>query len=62
MQSANEIIEHAAHPVYRPLLREYLKLAKSGHVMMNPDIAFAFHSTLMHEGDMRKTDYSKFMK
>ena len=44
------------------MLREYLKLAKSGHVMMNPDIAFAFHSTLMHEGDMRKTDYSKFMK
>ena len=62
VQSAHEIIEKAAHPVYRPLLREYLNLAKKGHVMMNPDIAFAFHSTLMHEGDMRKTDYSKFMK
>ena len=30
--------------------------------MMNPDIAFAMHSALMHEGDMRKTDFAKFMK
>jgi len=44
------------------LLREYLSLAKKGHVMMHPDIALAFHSTLMHDGDMRKTDFSKFMK
>ena len=62
VQSAHEIIEHAAHPVYRPLLREYLTLAKKGHVMMNPDIAFAMHSALMHDGDMRKTDFAKFMK
>ncbi len=62
VQSAKEIIEHAAHPVYRPLLHEYLHLAKNGHVIMNPDLALSFHSTLMHEGDMRKTDFSKFMK
>ncbi|MBQ4366968.1 MAG: acetyl-CoA hydrolase, partial [Muribaculaceae bacterium] len=62
VQSAHEIIEHAAHPVYRPMLREYLSLAKKGHVMMNPDIAFAMHSALMHEGDMRKVDFAKFMK
>jgi len=62
LQSAHEIIEKAAHPVYRPLLREYLNLAKKGHVMMNPDLALAFHSTLMHDGDMRKTDFAKFMK
>ena len=62
VQSAEEIIEHAANPVYRPLLHEYLHLAKNGHVIMNPDLALSFHSTLMHEGDMRKTDFSKFMK
>ena len=62
LQCANEIIEHAAHPVYRPLLREYLNLAKKGHVMMNPDIALSFHSALMHDGDMRKVDFAKFMK
>ena len=44
------------------MLCEYLTLAKKGHVMMNPDIAFAMHSTLIHDGDMRKTDFAKFMK
>ena len=57
IQGAHEIIEKAAHPVYRPLLREYLKLSKSGHVRMNPDIALAFHSTFARTGDMRKTDF-----
>jgi succinate CoA transferase len=61
MQCAEEIIEHAANPVYRPLLREYLKLSTGGHIINNLDIALSFHRTLAKEGDMRKTDYSKFM-
>ena len=60
-QCAEEIIEKAAHPVYRPLLREYLKLCKSGHVMQNQDLALSFHRTLALEKDMRKTDYSRFI-
>ncbi|MBO5541693.1 MAG: succinate CoA transferase [Muribaculaceae bacterium] len=61
VQQAEEIIEHAAHPVYRPLLREYLKLAGQGHIRLNPDMALAFHSALAHEGDMRKADFSKWL-
>ena len=60
IQGAEEIIEHAAHPAYRPLLREYLALSKMGHVMQNQDLALSFHRSLALEGDMRKTDYSRF--
>ncbi len=61
MQAAEEIIEHAAHPVYRPLLREYLKLSKGGHIVHNYDIALAFQQALAKEGDMRKVDFAKYM-
>ncbi len=63
IQGAEEIIEHAAHPVYRPLLREYLKLCKkSGHVLMNHDLALAFHSTLGKTGDMRQTNFVQILE
>ena len=62
IQGAHEIIEKAAHPVYRPLLREYLKLSNSGHVRIHPDLALSFHSTLARKGDMRLTDYAEFFK
>ncbi|MBR0023327.1 MAG: succinate CoA transferase [Muribaculaceae bacterium] len=58
VQCAEEIIEHAAHPVYRPLLREYLKACKMGHVMQNNEMALAFHVALAREGDMRKANFS----
>ncbi|MBR1882941.1 MAG: succinate CoA transferase [Muribaculaceae bacterium] len=61
IQSAEEIIEKAAHPIYRPLLRDYLHLSKGGHIKMNPDTALAFHSALAKEGDMRKADFSHLM-
>ena len=54
MQAAEEIIEKAAHPVYRPLLREYLKMSKGGHIVQDFDRALAFHRALAQEGDMRK--------
>lgn len=60
IQCAHEIIEKVAHPTYRPLLREYLKLSKGGHVLMNPNLALSFHSALAATGDMRKTDYSHY--
>lgn len=61
IRAAEEIIEHAAAPEYRPLLREYLKLSKGGHIVQNLDLALSFHRTLQKEGDMRKTDYSKYV-
>ena len=58
IQCAEEIIEKAAHPVYRPLLREYLKVCKMGHVMQNNEVALAFHAALARTGDMRNADFS----
>ncbi|MBR5640085.1 MAG: succinate CoA transferase [Muribaculaceae bacterium] len=58
IQAAEEIIEKAAHPVYRPLLREYLKVCKMGHVMQNNEMALAFHTALARTGDMRNADFS----
>lgn len=60
MQRAEAMIENCAHPSYRPLLREYLGLTKEGHIHHNLRAALAFHETLKEEGDMMKTDFSKF--
>ena len=47
------IIEHCAHPDYRPLLRRYVELAQGGHTPHSLDKAFAFHLAFMQQGDMR---------
>lgn len=60
VQRAKEIIEKCAHPQYRPLLREYLKIAGSGHEPTSLKAAFAFHDTFMKKGDMRKTEYREY--
>ncbi len=59
-QRANTIIENCAHPDYRPLLREYLRLSKGGQTPATLNAAFAFHTEFASSGDMRKTDFSKF--
>ncbi len=60
VQRAETIIENCVNPEYRPLLREYLKITKGGHTPHSLKAALAFHSTFAEEGDMRKTDWSKF--
>ena len=60
VQRAETIIENCAHPDYRPLLREYLKMGKGGQTPHTLRAAFAFHETFVAEGDMKKTDFSKF--
>lgn len=59
IQAAHEIIENVAHPIYRPLLREYLNLSKGGHIVQNLDLALSFHRALQQEGDMRKVDFGQ---
>lgn len=59
-QRANEIINNCAHPDFRPLLREYLKLSKGGQTPATLNAAMAFHTEFAASGDMRKTDFSKF--
>jgi acyl-CoA hydrolase len=61
-QRAEIIIENCAHPDYRPLLREYLKLAKMGQTRHELTAAFAMHDTLARKGDMHLTDFSEYVK
>lgn len=60
-ERARTIIENCAHPDYRNLLWDYLKIAKSGHVSHNIAAALGMHATFEREGDMSKTDWSRFV-
>ncbi len=62
MERANAIIENCAHPDYRPILREYVKIATGGHTHHNLPCAFAMHDTLRRKGDMHLTDFSEYIK
>ena len=62
LERAQLIIENCAHPDYRPLLREYLKIASGGHTHHNLPCAFAMHDTLRRKGDMHLTDFSEYIK
>jgi acyl-CoA hydrolase len=57
IQRAKEVIENCAHPDYRPLLREYLALAKGGHTPHTLKSAFAFHTALATEGSMKAAKF-----
>ena len=62
MQRAQAIIENCAHPDYRPLLRDYLKIASGGQTHHNLSAAFAMHDTLRRKGDMHLTDFAEYVK
>lgn len=61
VERAETIIENCAHPMYRELLWDYLKMGKGGQTPHSLKAAFAFHTAFAEEGDMRKTDFSKYM-
>ena len=58
---AKAIIENCAHPDYRPLLHEYLKMGKGGQTPHSLKAAFAFHTAFTETGDMRNVDFSKYL-
>lgn len=60
-ERAQLLIENCAHPEYRNLLWDYLKITKKGHVSHNIAAALIMHATYDREGDMRKVDWSKFL-
>lgn len=60
MDRAKAVIENCAHPDYRPLLREYLAMSKSGYMPHTLRAAFAMHEAFTTEGDMHLTDFSKY--
>ncbi|MBS5528574.1 MAG: succinate CoA transferase [Prevotella sp.] len=61
-ERAREIIEKCAHPDYKQLLWDYLKITKSGHTRHYLPAAFAMHDTLMRKGDMHLTDFAEYIK
>lgn len=62
IQRAECIIENCAHPDYKQLLWDYLKISKLGQTRHNLPAAFALHDTLLRKGDMRLTDYGEYVK
>ena len=63
VRRAHEIIEHCAHPDYRPLLRDYLQhVAPVGHEPQSMTAALAFHDTFLRKGDMRLTNFAEYLK
>ena len=53
-ERARLIIEHCAHPDYRPMLREYLRLGGETHTPQTFDNAYALHRAFLADGDMRR--------
>lgn len=61
VERAHEIINNCAHPIYRELLRDYLKLStRGGQTPHTLHAALAFHTEFLSSGDMRNVDWSKF--
>ena len=49
---AAAIIDHCAHPAYRPYLRDYLSRAKTGHIRHDLATCFELHRNLLETGQM----------
>ena len=60
MERAKEVIEHCAHPDYKQLLWDYLKIATKGHTSHSLVAALGMHQVFLNKGDMRLTDWGEF--
>lgn len=56
-QRAQTIIENCAHPDYKQLLWDYLKIARKGQTCHNLANAFSMHEAFINEGDMHKAKF-----
>ena len=52
LERAEKIIDHCAHPDYRPLLHEYVAKAPQGHLKHDLGEAFAMHRRFIETGSM----------
>ncbi len=62
IQRAHTIIENCAHPDYKELLWDYLKISQKGQSWHNLAAALSFHDTFVKEGDMHNVNFSKYNK
>lgn len=60
-ERAKLLIENCAHPDYRNLLWDYLKIAKRSHISHNVAASLALNTVYEREGDMRKIDWGKYL-
>jgi acetyl-CoA hydrolase len=59
-ERAELIIENCAHPDYRPQLRDYLKLTKTGHEPLSLSLGLAMHRQFLRHGDMRNINWEEY--
>jgi acetyl-CoA hydrolase len=59
-ERARTIIENCAHPDYRALLQDYVKLGGASHAPQTLAAAFGLHLAFQRHGDMRKVDWASF--
>lgn len=62
MERAKTVIENCAHPDYKQLLWDYLKIANKGQTSHNLLAALGMHEAFIDKGDMRLTDWTEFSK
>lgn len=61
IQRAEEIIKNCAHPMYKDLLTDYLRLGgNNGQTPHTLKAALSFHTEFLESGDMRNVEYSKY--
>lgn len=61
IQRAEEIIKNCAHPMYKDLLTDYLRLGgNNGQTPHTLKAALSFHTEFLERGDMRNVEYSKY--
>lgn len=61
VQRAEAIIENCVNPLYKEMLRDYLRLGRKGHTPHNLKAAFAMHEALVETGDMKNVDWARYM-
>ncbi|NDV65732.1 acetyl-CoA hydrolase/transferase family protein [Bacteroides sp. 224] len=62
LERAKAIIENCAHPDYKQLLWDYLKIASKGQTPHCMKAALGMHAALLDKGDMKLTDWAEYTK
>ena len=60
MERAKTIIENCAHPDYKQLLWDYLKISTKGQTCHSLSAALGMHQVFLKKGDMRLTNWGDF--
>lgn len=61
VERAKAIIENCAHPEYKEILWDYMKLASKGQTRHCMSAALAMHDVLAKKGDMRLINWGDYM-